>query len=146
MLNCQFFSVVFNDEIHTFDEVIDNLPRAADVDKETAMGFATLIDREGRCLVRCAGFAACSEVKNTVEKKSMNRSGKKPLKVSVITQKSTQQQRDDDRFYVASGTSDAWSRCCPPNVRSASFVVDPDHPRQVCRLPCPVLPDYVRQD
>lgn len=71
---------MYNDEVHTFDEVISTLPRAADVDKETAMGFATHIDREGRCLVRCAGFAACSEVKSTTEKLT-GRRGEKTLKV-----------------------------------------------------------------
>ena len=48
--------MIYNDEVHTFDDVITTIMRAADCSREDAIGFATLIDREGRCVVRCAGF------------------------------------------------------------------------------------------
>jgi len=80
--NDVYAAVVYNDEVHTFDEVIGTLPRAADCQKEKAIGFATLIDREGRCLVKCSGFTACTEVKNVCEKMTGRRGGH-PLKVVV---------------------------------------------------------------
>ena len=48
--------MLYNDEVHTFDDVITTIIRAADCSREDAIDFATLIDREGRCVVRCAGF------------------------------------------------------------------------------------------
>ena len=51
-----YCTVIYNDEGHTFDDVITTIIRAADCSREDAIGFATLIDREGRCVVRCAGF------------------------------------------------------------------------------------------
>ena len=54
--NQLYCTVIYNDEVHTFDDVITTIIRAADCSREDAIGFATLIDREGRCVVRCAGF------------------------------------------------------------------------------------------
>ena len=81
--NENYATVVFNDEVHTFDEVITVLPRAVDCDSNTAGGFATLIDREGRCLIKCGGFNRCQEVKRSTEKSS-GRRGTKSLKVVVM--------------------------------------------------------------
>ena len=53
----QFYcTIIYNDEVHTFEDVIKTIVRAADCSREEAIGFATLIDREGRCIVRCGGF------------------------------------------------------------------------------------------
>ena len=81
--NDNYATVVFNDEVHTFDEVIGALPRAADVSQELAIGFATLIDREGRCIIKCNGFNKCQDVKRATEKHSGRRGGKS-LKVQVM--------------------------------------------------------------
>lgn len=78
--NDRYATVVYNDEIHTFDEVIQSLPRAVECDRNTAIGFATLIDREGRCVVKCAGYNACNEVKRITDRITSRR-GSKPLKV-----------------------------------------------------------------
>lgn len=51
-----FCTVLYNDETHTFDFVIQTLSRALQCEKKHAMEFATTIDREGRSLVKVANF------------------------------------------------------------------------------------------
>ena len=83
MANDNYATVVYNDEVHTFDEVINTLPRAVDCDRDMAIAFATMIDREGRVLLKCSGFTACNEVKNITERITSRRGGN-PLKVAVM--------------------------------------------------------------
>ena len=51
-----FATVLYNDEMHTFDTVIQTLTRAVDCTKRTAEHFAIMIDREGRSIVKCSTF------------------------------------------------------------------------------------------
>ena len=81
--NDNYATVVFNDEVHTFEEVLNILPRAVDCDRNMAKCFANLIDREGRCLVKCCGFNACQEVKRVIERQSSRR-GSRSLKVVIM--------------------------------------------------------------
>jgi len=79
-----YVTVLYNDEVHTFDEVITTLQRAVEnCDRNLAINFVSLIDREGRCLVKCSPFQQCNEVKRIVERIT-GRRGIKPLKVMVI--------------------------------------------------------------
>lgn len=78
-----YATVLYNDEVHTFEEVITTLQRAVECDRNAAINFVSLIDREGRSLVKCAPFQQCSEVKRIVERIT-GRRGIKPLKVMVI--------------------------------------------------------------
>ena len=105
--NDDYCTVIYNDEFHRFDDVIDTIPRAVDCDRNTAIGqlrkyyyalkniwpvflllllftgLTTLVDRNGRCIVKCAGFATCQEVKKTAERTSSRRGGR-PLKVVIM--------------------------------------------------------------
>ena len=64
-----YVTVLFNDEVHTFDEVIMTLTKALDdCDKTKAINYVSLIDKEGRALVKCSQFQACNEVKRIVER------------------------------------------------------------------------------
>ena len=56
---CKLTNFSFLPKVHTFDEVIQTLPRAVDCDRNTAIGFASLIDREGRVTIKCSGFQVC---------------------------------------------------------------------------------------
>lgn len=49
-------------------ECIQTLMKAADFDRNVAVNCSTLVDREGRCLVKCAGFQTCWEVKRVAER------------------------------------------------------------------------------
>lgn len=51
-----FCTVLYNDETHTFDLVIQTLTRALQCSKKDAIEFATTIDREGRSIVKVGGF------------------------------------------------------------------------------------------
>ena len=71
-------------QVHTFDDVIATLQKAIDnCDRNMAINFVTLIDREGRALVKCGEYQQCQEVRKVVEKIT-GRRATKPLKVMVI--------------------------------------------------------------
>lgn len=51
-----FCTVLYNDEVHTFDTVINTLTKALNCTKKEAVEFATMVDREGRAIVRVSWF------------------------------------------------------------------------------------------
>ena len=51
-----YATAVYNDESHTFEQVIQALQRSLDVGSREAVDLATCIDREGRSIVRCSSF------------------------------------------------------------------------------------------
>ena len=51
-----YATAVYNDESHTFEQVIQALQRSLDVGSREAVDLATCIDREGRSIVRCSTF------------------------------------------------------------------------------------------
>ncbi|KAG8196917.1 hypothetical protein JTE90_027621 [Oedothorax gibbosus] len=77
-----YCTVLFNDETHTYDQVIDTLTKAISCNKKTAMDFATAIDREGRSMVKCDTFANCNTVRHYIERVTSRLASK--LKVNVI--------------------------------------------------------------
>lgn len=78
-----YATMLFNDEIHTYDQVIQTLTRAVECTQKEAIDFATTIDREGRSIVKCSPFQVCSSVKSTIERIT-SRHGSKPLRVDVM--------------------------------------------------------------
>lgn len=78
-----YATMLFNDEVHTYDQVIQTLSRAIECSQKDAIEFATTIDREGRSIVKCSLFPACSQVKNVIERIT-SRHGSKPLRVEVM--------------------------------------------------------------
>ncbi|XP_069939421.1 E3 ubiquitin-protein ligase UBR2 isoform X2 [Cherax quadricarinatus] len=78
-----YVTMLYNDETHTYDQVINTLERAIECSQKDAVAFATSIDREGRCIVRCSSFQQCSQTKNLMEKQT-SRGGGRPLKVQVM--------------------------------------------------------------
>jgi len=77
-------TVLFNDEIHTFDQVISSLTRAIICQKKEAKEFASLVDREGRTMVKVSTFEECINVKNTIEKATKRSHSSIPLKCEVM--------------------------------------------------------------
>lgn len=51
-----YCTVLYNDETHTFDTVINTLTRALECTQRDAVDYATMIDREGRCVVKIDHF------------------------------------------------------------------------------------------
>lgn len=56
-----YATAVYNDESHTFEQVIQALQRSLDVGSREAVDLATCIDREGRSIVRCSSFHVRTE-------------------------------------------------------------------------------------
>ncbi|KAK4308495.1 hypothetical protein Pmani_019811 [Petrolisthes manimaculis] len=79
-----YVTMLYNDETHTYDQVITTLERAIECTQKDAVAFATSIDREGRCIVKCANFQQCSHTKALMEKQTSRGATNKPLKVQVM--------------------------------------------------------------
>lgn len=80
--NDTYCTVLFNDETHTFDQVILTLTRVIKCSQRDAIEYVTNIDREGRAVVKCSGFQHCNELKLEIEKFT-SRHSNRPLKVLV---------------------------------------------------------------
>lgn len=78
-----FATMLFNDEIHTYEQVITTLSRAIECNQKQAIDFATTIDREGRSIVKCSNFQVCMDIKRTIERIT-SRHNSKPLRVEVM--------------------------------------------------------------
>uniref|UniRef100_A0A646QGC2 E3 ubiquitin-protein ligase n=1 Tax=Hemiscolopendra marginata TaxID=943146 RepID=A0A646QGC2_9MYRI len=78
-----FTTMLFNDEVHTYEQVIQTLHRAIECTQKEAIDYATAIDREGRSIVRCAQFKSCDLARSCIERLT-SRHGAKPLKVTVM--------------------------------------------------------------
>ena len=57
-----YTTTIYNDEVHQYDEVIDTIRLVLDCDMSTAIGLTTLIDRKGRCVIKCSGHDRCQKV------------------------------------------------------------------------------------
>ncbi|CAH1159942.1 unnamed protein product [Phaedon cochleariae] len=77
-----YCTILYNDEIHTFEQVINTLTRVLKCNQRSSTEFVTNIDREGRAVVKCSSFQYCSDLKQEIEKYT-SRHGNKPLKVLV---------------------------------------------------------------
>ncbi|XP_014224487.1 E3 ubiquitin-protein ligase UBR2 [Trichogramma pretiosum] len=80
--NDTYCTVLFNDESHTFDQVIVTLTRVIKCSQRDAIEYVTNIDREGRAVVKCSGFQHCQDLKVEIERFT-NRHSNRPLKVLV---------------------------------------------------------------
>ncbi|CAK9304522.1 unnamed protein product [Gordionus sp. m RMFG-2023] len=76
-------TMLYNDEIHTYEQVINTLCRAIDCSHKEGVEFATTVDREGRSPVMVANVLECDRVKSTIER-ATSRHGGKSLKVLVF--------------------------------------------------------------
>ncbi|KFB52247.1 ubiquitin ligase E3 alpha [Anopheles sinensis] len=80
-------TVLYNDETHTFEQVIQALTSIVLCSQKTAIEYVTSIDREGRAVVKCASFEVCKKLKEDIETKAIRTTvgGKMaPLKVTVM--------------------------------------------------------------
>uniref|UniRef100_A0A182JY28 E3 ubiquitin-protein ligase n=1 Tax=Anopheles christyi TaxID=43041 RepID=A0A182JY28_9DIPT len=80
-------TILYNDETHTFEQVIQTLTSIVKCEHKTAIEYVTSIDREGRAVVKCASFEVCKKLKEDIENKAMRSSlttRAMPLKVTVM--------------------------------------------------------------
>ncbi|XP_070569458.1 E3 ubiquitin-protein ligase UBR2-like isoform X2 [Ptychodera flava] len=78
-----YCTMLFNDEVHTYDQVIDTLKKAVDCTHKEAVDFATVVDREGRSSVCNGNFRICEQACSII-KRNTSRHGNKALKVHVM--------------------------------------------------------------
>lgn len=82
-----YCTVLYNDETHTFEQVIQTLTRIVGCPQKDAIEYVSSIDREGRAVVKCATFQSCLKLKNDIEKQTLRTTiTTKPtaLKVAVL--------------------------------------------------------------
>ncbi|XP_063428523.1 E3 ubiquitin-protein ligase UBR2-like isoform X1 [Mytilus trossulus] len=82
-LDDSYITMLFNDELHTYEQVINTLQRAVECTQEEAVEHATIVDREGRSSVRDGTFSFCEKARHIIEH-STSRHGSKPLKVQIM--------------------------------------------------------------
>ncbi|XP_028170096.1 E3 ubiquitin-protein ligase UBR1 [Ostrinia furnacalis] len=63
----RYCTVLYNDETHTFEQVITTLTRVMKCNHRDAVELVTLIDREGRALVKCSTFQVADKLKGDIE-------------------------------------------------------------------------------
>lgn len=78
-----YCTVLFNDETHTFEQVISTLARVIKCTNKEAIEFVTNIDRNGRAVVKCSDFQHCNDLKSDIERFT-SRQSSQPLKVLVV--------------------------------------------------------------
>ncbi|XP_063299948.1 E3 ubiquitin-protein ligase UBR2 isoform X2 [Pelobates fuscus] len=82
-----YYCMLFNDEVHTYEQVIYTLQKAVSCTQKEAISFATTVDRDGRRSVRYGDFQYCESAKSVIVSYSLQRNTSrqtKPLKVQVM--------------------------------------------------------------
>uniref|UniRef100_A0A4W5MEI4 E3 ubiquitin-protein ligase n=1 Tax=Hucho hucho TaxID=62062 RepID=A0A4W5MEI4_9TELE len=77
-----YYCMLFNDEVHTYEQVIYTLQKAVNCTQKEAVSFATTVDRDGRKSVRFGNFAFCELAKSVIVRNTSRQS--KPLRVQVM--------------------------------------------------------------
>ncbi|KAM7409154.1 hypothetical protein PAMA_002723 [Pampus argenteus] len=77
-----YYCMMFNDEVHTYEQVIYTLQKAVNCSQKEAVSFATAVDRDGRKSVRYGDFQFCEQAKSVIVRNTSRQS--KPLRVQVM--------------------------------------------------------------
>jgi hypothetical protein len=64
-----YVAMLYNDEIHSYDQVISTLRKVINVDDKGAFDYATIVDKEGRSALRRGKKEDCLQIKAKVEVK-----------------------------------------------------------------------------
>uniref|UniRef100_A0A8C6VG68 E3 ubiquitin-protein ligase n=1 Tax=Naja naja TaxID=35670 RepID=A0A8C6VG68_NAJNA len=80
--NDTYYCMLFNDEVHTYEQVIYTLQKAVNCTQKEAIGFATTVDRDGRRSVRYGDFQYCDHAKSVIVRSTTRQT--RPLKVQVM--------------------------------------------------------------
>ncbi|GAB0094295.1 E3 ubiquitin-protein ligase [Sergentomyia squamirostris] len=91
-----YCTVLYNDETHTYEQVIQTLTRTVQCAHKNAVFYVTSVDRDGRAVVQWGSFTACMRLKGEVEKQSLRNilhAKTQPLRVTVLHKKSLSYQQ-----------------------------------------------------
>ncbi|CAF3756931.1 unnamed protein product [Rotaria socialis] len=75
----RYVTILFNDEIHTYDQVINVLSRAIQCSKPEGHELASLVDREGRTAIRIGTMDQCRDVQQIIQMRTADL----PLKCEI---------------------------------------------------------------
>nr|XP_032821084.1 E3 ubiquitin-protein ligase UBR2-like isoform X2 [Petromyzon marinus] len=78
-----YHCVLYNDEVHTFNDVIGCLVVAIGCSEREAFSLASAVDRQGRKSVYCGSQQVCEEIKRIIVGRSSPRRGQKALRTEV---------------------------------------------------------------
>lgn len=70
--HARYVTMLFNDEVHTYDQVINVLSRAIQCTKQEGHEFASLVDREGRTAIRIGTMDLCREAQQTIRLRTLD--------------------------------------------------------------------------
>uniref|UniRef100_A0A7N9B1R9 E3 ubiquitin-protein ligase n=1 Tax=Mastacembelus armatus TaxID=205130 RepID=A0A7N9B1R9_9TELE len=79
-----YYCMLFNDEVHTYEQVIYTLQKAVNCSQKEAVNFATTVDRDGRKSVRYGDFQFCEQAKSVIVVSRNTSRQSKPLRVQVM--------------------------------------------------------------
>lgn len=91
-----YCTVLYNDETHVLEQVIQNLQKTIKCNPRDALDYVTRIDHEGRAMVKCSSFDVCQRLKVEVEKHSMRsvmQQKGQPLRVAILHKKAIAYQQ-----------------------------------------------------
>lgn len=91
-----YCTVLYNDETHVLEQVIQNLQKTIKCTPKDALDYVTRIDHEGRAMVKCSSFDVCNRLKLDVEKHSMRsvmQQKGQPLRVAILHKKAIAYQQ-----------------------------------------------------
>lgn len=75
----RYVTILYNDEIHTYDQVINVLSRAIQCSKAEGHELASLVDREGRTAIRVGTMDQCRDAQQIIRV----RTAEVPLKCEI---------------------------------------------------------------
>uniref|UniRef100_A0A3Q2CHI4 E3 ubiquitin-protein ligase n=1 Tax=Cyprinodon variegatus TaxID=28743 RepID=A0A3Q2CHI4_CYPVA len=78
-----YYCVLYNDEHHSYDQVIYTLQRSVNCDQIEAQTHTTLIDKEGRRAVKRGTLRSCQQAKDLIRSSSEHIS-LQPLRVEIL--------------------------------------------------------------
>jgi len=62
-----YVTMLYNDEIHSYEQVVSTLRKVLNVDDKKAFEYAAIVDKEGRSAIKRGKKIDCSTVKEKVE-------------------------------------------------------------------------------
>ncbi len=59
--------MLYNDEIHSYEQVVTTLRKVLNIDDKKAFEYATIVDKEGRSAIKRGKKSECLAIKEKVE-------------------------------------------------------------------------------
>ncbi|KAH7722004.1 Zinc finger in N-recognin family protein [Aphelenchoides avenae] len=84
-----FQTILYNDETHTYDAVIRALEIAVHCTENQAMRLATIVDREGRAVVKTGSKEICEAVRSNIQRRTQRDTNRRTQKAGPLEVKVT---------------------------------------------------------